>query len=296
MTLTRYFMIALVLLLSLEGLSQSKPRSPEQIRNEMTEIRENTDWTDEVASARAQARIEELSKELMMAGKARQQQGQGIQADSARLEEEAEYKMSLWKQMLAAADQGEQGDVLLGKPIREEIVEAYKDDESPIIKNPKIYDEITLLCIDMSLPTVQRTIDQMEKFRSVQTLIITGGGKGSPVNLEDILYRARDYPLKYLYIINFRQYVTRLPSGIGNFTDLKLLAVFNNQLVTLPPETGYLANLQTLYVDLNPINTLFATIRNLSSLENLGIGKTGIPESEIDQIKALNPNCNIDQR
>jgi len=98
-------MIDLALFLRYEGLSQNKPRSPEQIRNEMAEIRENTDWAEEVASAKTQARIEELSKELMMAGNDGQQQGQGIKGDIARLEEEAEYKMSLWKQMLAAADQ-----------------------------------------------------------------------------------------------------------------------------------------------------------------------------------------------
>ncbi len=152
-------MIVVALVMSCGVFSQVKTRTPDQIRNEMTEIEENTDWTDEEASARSQAKIEALSKELMMAGKARQLNDQGIQADSARLEEEAEYKMSLWKQMLAAVNQGESGDILLAKPLREKIVEAYRNDESPKIK-PQYFEEQTFLCNDMSVPTIQRIMNR----------------------------------------------------------------------------------------------------------------------------------------
>lgn len=56
----------------------------------------------------------------------------------------------------------------------------------------------------MSLKTVQRTIDQMDKYKSIKTLIITGGQFGSAVNLDDLLNKAKNYPLEELYIINFK--------------------------------------------------------------------------------------------
>jgi hypothetical protein len=293
MAKSKLMIICLILFLNCGAFCQNTARSPEQIRKEMAEIRRNTDWSNDAAASKSQAKIEALSKELMIAGKTQQQQAAGMQVDSVKLNEEAEYKMGLWKQMMAAVDQGESGDILLGKPVRDKIVEAYKDDESPKIKNPYYLQDVTLLCIDMSLSTVQRTIDQMEQYKSIQTLIITGGNQGASVDLEDLLNRARDYPLKNLYIINFRHYVKELPNSIGNFKDLILLAAFNNQLDQLPAETWSMTGLKTLYLDMNPISTLFPGISQLQILETLGIGKTDISDAEISQIKVLLPNCKI---
>ena len=293
MTLTRILMITLTLFLSFEGLSQNKPRSPEQIRNEMTEIEENTDWSDEAASAKAQAKMEELSKELMMAGKAQQLQGQGIRPDSASLEEEAEYKMGLWKQMLAAVDQGESGDILLAKPLREKIVEAYRNDESPKIKNPHYFEEQTFLCIDMSVPTIQRIIEQMENFKSIKVLLITCSQGPVPVNLEDIISRAKTYPLEQLHIINFKQYVATVPAVTGKFKNLKILSLYNNSIATLPSSLSNLTSLQKLYIDMNPVSTLLPMISSLQELEILGVAKTNISSSETEHIRTALPHCNI---
>jgi Leucine-rich repeat (LRR) protein len=264
-----------------------------QIKKRMSEIRKTTDWEDPAAVKKANDEIKELSKKLMLSGT---NQNPTNESDSLKLEQQkegVEYKMKLWSQIQESVKQGEGGDILLGKPIREEIIEEFKNDESPIIKNPEYFDEMTLLVIDMSLKTVQRTIDQMEKYKSIKTLVITGGQFGSAVNLDDLLKRAKNYPLEALHIINFGIFVNSIPKQVKQFKNLKLLSVLNNNVKTIPSEVGNLTSLQTLFVDINPISTLLPTVGKLKKLEKLGVGKTGVGESEITQIKQILPNCEV---
>jgi len=268
-------------------------QSPEELKKQMAKIRQSTDWNDPVAAKKANDEIKILSKQLMMSGK---NQNPTNESDSLKLEQEkegVEYKMKLWSQIQESAKNGENADILLGKPIREEIIEEFKNDESPIIKNQEYLDEMTLLVIDMSLKTVQRTIDQMDKYKSIKTLIITGGQFGSAVNLDDLLNKAKNYPLEELYIINFKIFVNSLPKQIKQFKNLKLLSVLNNNVKSLPSEVGSLTSLKTLYVDINHISTLLPTVGKLKQLEKLGVGKTNINESEIAKIKQLLPNCEV---
>jgi len=293
MKMKRILIFCFLLLLCSAAYSQAKQKSADELKKEMAEIRRSTDWGNETEANKAQAKIEELSKQLMMIRKVEQQQAAGTTVDSAKLQEEVDYKMKLWHQMMEGVAQGESGDFLLGKPLRDEIVEAYKDDESPKIKNKEYLDEITYLCIDMSLPTVQRTIDQMELFKSIKVLLITCSKNSTPVNLDDLLKRASNYPLEALYIINFQNFVTTIPGKVGVFNKLTTLALFNNKIDQLPGDISQLSALKELYMDINPIPTLFPMINSLGKLEKLGIAKTQVPETEVQQIKALLPNCKI---
>jgi hypothetical protein len=291
--MNRFFIICLLLLFGCAAFSQAKQKSADELKKEMAEIRRNTNWSNESEANKSQAKIEELSKQLMIIRKMEQQQQAGATVDSAKLNEEAEYKMGLWKQMMAAVDQGESGDILLAKPLREKIVEAYKNDESPKVKNPEYFEEQTFLCIDMSVPTIQRIIDQMENFKSIKALMITCSKEPVSVDLEDLLARAKNYPLEQLHIINFKQYVNDIPDEIGQFQGLKVLTLLNNNIDQLPASIVQLGDLKKLYVDINPISTLMPSISSLNMLDTLGIAKTQISESEIGQIKALLPNCKI---
>lgn len=287
----KYFLLIWALLFAVSAYSQNMDAS--QIKKRMAEIRKTTNWDDPTAAKKANEEIKELSKKLMLSGK---NQNPTNESDSLKLEQEKEnvdYKMRLWGQMQESAKLGENSDILLGKPIRDEIIEEFKNDESPIIKNQEYLDEMTLLVIDMSLKTVQRTIDQMDKYKSIKTLVITGGKFGTAVNLDDLFKRAKNYPLEELYIINFKIFVNSIPKQIKQFKNLKLLSVLNNNVNSLPTEVGSLTSLQTLYVDINPISTLLPPIGKLKQLEKLGVGKTDISESEIVQIKQLLPNCEV---
>lgn len=172
-------------------------------------------------------------------------------------------------------------------------MEKYKNYKSPISKNGEYLDDINLLVIDMSLKNVQRTIEQMDKFNSVKILVITGGAFGSFVNLDDILTRARNYPLEELYIMNFRNFVTKIPKQISHFKSLTTLSIINNNVISLPKEIGLITSLKVLYVDVNPISTLLPIVSNLKQLEKLGISKTRISQSEIVELKQQLPYCEI---
>jgi hypothetical protein len=145
----------------------------------------------------------------------------------------------------------------------------------------------------MSLPTAQLIIDQMENYKSIKTLVVTGGKNGAMVNLNDILTKAAAYPLEELYIINFRYFVKSIPQAIGNFNQLNLLALFNNQIDKLPQGLNSLTSLKTLYIDINPIQTLEPVLNSLNHLDTLGVAKTKISEAELKRLKELNKNCII---
>jgi len=285
------FLLLLVLLLAVPSFSQDMDAT--QIKMRMAEIRKTTNWDNPAEAKKANDEIKELSKKLMLSGK---NQNPANQSDSLKLEQEKEnidYKLKLFGQINESVKQGENADILLGEPVRDEIAEDYKNDESPTIKNQEYLDEMDLLVIDMSLKTVQRTIDQMEKFKSIKTLIITGSKFGAAVDLQNLLSRAKNYPLENIYIINFKLFVSSIPKQIKQFKNLKLLAVFDNQISSLPSEIGSLFSLETLYVDVNPISSVLSVVGKLKQLKYLGLVKTQISDSEITEIKKLLPNCEV---
>lgn len=291
-SLLQYLILILYLLFTNNIIAQ-QDLTPQEIKELMSQIREDTDWSDPVASKKANEQIKKLSKQLMMS---RVNNNPTNQTDSVKAElqkENIENISKTWNQMMESAKLGENADILLGKPVRDEIIEEFKNDESPIIKNPEYFEEMNLLVIDMSLKTVQRTIDQMDKYKSIKTLVITGGKFGTAVDLDDLLKRAKNYPLEELHIINFKVFVNSIPKQVKQFKNLKLLSVLNNNINSLPTEVGSLASLQTLFVDINPIPTILPTVGKLKKLEKLGVGKTNIGESEIAQIKQLLPNCEV---
>jgi hypothetical protein len=65
-------------------------------------------------------------------------------------------------QIIKGVEQGENADILLAEPVREEIKEEYKKDDEPVTSSPMFQELMTMLFIDMSQPTVQTLIGQME--------------------------------------------------------------------------------------------------------------------------------------
>lgn len=300
----KYFLMILAICIC-SIVSAQTTQSPEQISQEMARIRQTTNWDDPAAAKKANEQIRELAKKLMsgnnaMGGGAGQQQQQGGDTDSkdgqkmSELNQEMiDQKMDVFSQIWKAAAGGKGADILLAEPLREEIVQEFKDEESPTAINTEYMEEKKLLIIDMSLSTAQLIIDQMENYKSIKTLVVTGGKNGSIVNLNDILTRAANYPLEELYIINFKYFVKTIPQKIGTFSQLNLLALFNNQIDRLPPGVGSLTSLKKLYVDINPIQTLEPVINLLNQLDTLGVAKTSIPEAELTRISQLHSNCKI---
>jgi len=293
--------VFMLIVFYLSAVAQNSGGEAAQIKQQMSAIRKSTNWSDPVAAKVANAKIQELASKLTKALRqsnppAQQQQtGNDSESDAKTKQEIQEgiddYVNKLWNQMMKIAREGDTWD--LAEPLRQEIVEEYKADESMKVLSPEFLQEMTFLSLDMSMHGVTEVIDQMENYKSIQTLVITGGKNGAAVDLENIISKASKYPLQNLYIINFRNFVSRIPLAIGNFQNLNYLALYNNNLKQLPANLALPIALKSLYIDINPIATLIPSISKLSNLDSLGIAKTAITDDEIKQIKQELPNCKI---
>lgn len=268
----------------------------EVIKKRMTQIRQTTNWKDKDAAAKANQEISALSKKLMMMKAPQGQPGlppAPANSPPETSQQNVENKMALWNAIWDAAKKGKNARLDLAKHLRDSIVAAYKEDDSPAVKCPDWFAKMNVLYLDMSMPGVEQVVNQMERYQSIETLIITGGEFGVPVDLDDLLGKAANYPLKTLYIINFRTFVNNVPSTIGNFANLNEVGLFNNSLDELPIPICCLSNLKLLYIDKNPISSIMPAVSTFTNLETLGVGKTSISEEEIQAISNVLPNCKI---
>jgi hypothetical protein len=286
------FGFAIVLFFCFAGSLNAQNQSPEVLRQKMAKIRQSTDWNDPVAAKKSNDEIKILSQQLMMSGK---NQNPMNLKDSVKLEQEkegVEYKMKLWDQMQESAKEGKGADILLAKPVREEIKEDYRNDE-PEGLNPAMLSESTTLILDFSVPITQTLVSQMELFKSIKTLIIIGVESLVPVDVNNILSKAGKYPLYELYIVGFDADLKKIPENIFLFPGLNVLGLNGNQISMLPANLLKLTKLQVLQLDYNPILTLGPIKELVKNLEELSIKKTEISESEVADLRRLFPNCKI---
>jgi hypothetical protein len=264
---------------------------PAQIRKEMAQIRRSTNWDDPVQSELANLKIQELAEKLMKAQKKPGGSDPSAAAATAS-EDEEDPRMKILKSGLASIKASNGADILLATNIRNDIVEAFRDDESPTVKNPQYAEVLDVLVLNLSLPSAPVLIRQMELFKSIKTLIVTCNSAGAPVDLAQILDKARGYPLQRLYITNFRNNVSAIPD-LSRFQDLTVLALYGNDLRTVPASVGVLANLKSLYLDANPVASVLEAVKALPGLTELGISKTGVSPEERKQIHQLLPGCKL---
>ncbi len=290
----------LFLVICLSGITQNAGNDAASIRAQMSAIRKTTNWSDPVAAKAANVKIQELAAKLTSALRQGKPQtlppgSEGIKPEEAAKiqQENDDYSNKLWNQMMKIVKEGGKGKWDLAEPLREEIVEEYKEDENPAIKNNEWLESIPTLVLNLSWPQINLIIDQMTMFKGITTLIVTSDTKGTAVDLEKILKNAADYPLEELYIINFGSSVSVLPERLGNFGKLIHVGLFNDNINQLPSSFSNLTGLQTLYVDINPLPSIIGEISPLKKLSKLGIAKTQISADEISKIGKLLPNCKI---
>jgi len=290
----------LFLVVCVSAVSQNTGNDAASIRAQMSDIRKKTNWSDPAAAKSANEKIEALSAKLTQAIRNSKPQtlppgSEGIKPEEAAKiqQENDDYGNKLWNQMMKIVRDGGKGQWDLAEPLRKEIVEEYKEDENPAVKNPEWFNSMSYLLINLSLPQVQVIINQMPMYKGIKTLIITTEKPVVNPDLLKILKNAMGYPLEDLYIINFGPALKSLPSAIGDFTKLKTLAVYNNGLGSLPASVTQLAGLSSLQIQDNPINTLMPTVSTLKNLKELGISMTKLSENEISLIHKALPECKI---
>lgn len=299
----------MVLMFCLSAIvSAQNTQSSDQIRQRMAKIRQTTNWDDPAAAKKANEEIRSLAKQLMSGGSQQSgagsgsgsgsgsQSGQNTSNDGEELAEisqdMAQQKMDIFSQIWKAAAGGEGADILLAEPLREVIVNEYKEEDN---RQPIgfVAEELEVLVIDVSMRGIQSVIDIMSLYKSIKTLVITNSQSPVPVDLTEILKNAADYPLDELYIVNLGVYVTRLPQEVSHFRNLKTLGIFNNSLTSLPGVIENLPGLKKLYVDNNPLKTTFPVLNTLRNLDELGLLNTEVPDSEIKMIENMYPACKV---
>lgn len=291
--------LLLFLVIGISLYAQNTGTDAASIRAQMSAIRKSTNWSDPAAAKTANAKIQELAAKLTSAlrqanpNAAKPMDGM-TKDEAADIQKETDdFNNELWKQMMKIVQEGGKGKWDLAEPLREEIVEEYKEDENPAIKNAEWLKSMTYLLINYSLPQVQVIIDQMPNFRGIKTLIITTEKPVTAPDLLQVLRNAKDYPLEELYVINFGPRLTSLPSAVADFPNLKILAIYNNGIGSLPAVISKLSGLSSLQIQDNPISTLQPVIASLKNLKELGLEKTKLTENEINQIQKSLPECKI---
>jgi hypothetical protein len=210
-----------------------------------------------------------------------------VEARKDEIEELAAKRAKMMEKVAEEGVKGKDAPHDLARAVRDEIAEEYRELADKSVKNRAYFDETTIHIVDFSQPGADLEVAKIDGFSNLRTLILTGGGKGAPVNLGPVLKRASGKPLETLYIINFRNFVTRIPPELSAFTGLKNLGLFNNQLDAPPALLPTLTGLETLYLDANPVSGVAKAVGGLKNLKELGIANTGVTDAEAERIASL---------
>jgi hypothetical protein len=84
-----------------------------------------------------------------------------------------------------------------------------------------------------------------------------------------------------------------LPVEICEISYLNELSITNNTLTSLPSQIGKLTELKKLNLNNNKLTSIPAELGSLKNLTVLNIKGNAIPQSEIDNIQKMLPNCKI---
>lgn len=273
---------------------------PVAIRAEMAKLRRATDWANPDAVKAANARLQQLNRQLEQgrlqreaaAGAARGESAPTGPGTGAPLVNQA----SVMEQVQAAAQPGGQRPLLLADAVREQIVQVYEEVRNPVPDNPAFMADVPVLWIDFSQPTAALLVQSLPSYRGVRHLVLFGGASrslGLPVDLAPVLAAAAHLPLQTLAIVQFGGRLSAVPDTVGAFADLRELTVTHNALLRLPASVGRLARLEVLQVDGNPLATVLPEIKGLHALRELGLAGTGVTAAERVQISAALPQCKL---
>ena len=271
--------------------AQMTKAEAEALKQQLLKLKQSVNWNDPAAAQKGLQKITELTQKLtpnLQNSSPTPTENEATPSDATE-----EMKSKLWSQIVSGAAGGDESDILIAEPVRNEIAEAFQEEENPKNVRPEFFEANEVLTIDFAQPQASFLVEQMPNFRNIKTLVLTTSKPGTKVNLDEVLSRASDYPLESLYVINFKQPVAALPEQIGQFSGLKTLAVFNNVLSKLPTSIQHLTHLEILYLDKNPLATLLPNVQLLKNLKELGVAQISVSTAEIQRIQQALPLCKI---
>jgi len=282
--------------------SGARSTDPAAVRAEIARVRRATDWANPEAVRTANARIQQLMRQLEQgrlqreaaAGAARGETAPAASGgaatpplvDRARVIEDVQ----------AAAHAGG-GELLLGERVREQVLAELAEAHDPRPDNPAYVAALPWLSIDFSQPDAPLRLDLLQRASGVRHLLLSGGARRAPVDLPAVLARAAHLPLESLVIVGFGVQVRNLPDAVGAYAGLQRLVVVDNALAALPPALARLQRLQSLHLDMNaPLHSVLPVVRQLPALRELGLARTAVPADERAAIARALPQCQVLER
>jgi hypothetical protein len=298
----RFLALPALLALALTGAAaRAAEPSPAEIRKEMLEIRQATNWEDPAAAEAAEARLQVLRRCLLREGPSAKglpaPPGAGGESGTA-LEDRPDNRgagghADMHERIAEGVATGGH-TVDLGKTIRQVIDDKLSEDRDFTPRNRELLEQLDTLILDLSTPEGRGLAARLDAFRGVKRLIVTGGSAGAPIALDPLLALGAALPLEELWVVDFHGYLTTLSPRVAAFHGLRKLGLFGNGLSDLPPALGGLSGLEELLVDANPITTVLPVASRLPRLARLGIGGTRIGAAERAALRKLLPRCRIE--
>jgi len=281
---TLLLFVLMLLLVAAPARAAEPPTDPAAIRAEMIKIRRATNWNDPTAVQKANERIRQLTAQL---------EANRLKQATEAVQSSIINRATVLEKVERSVKENRGGSLELNTEFRRQIVKEYEEERDPKITGSAYLQEATTLVINVETQEGQAALKQLDQFKSVRRLIVSGGKVGAPINLEEVFSRAYHLPLEELHIYNFRGFVSAIPERIGQFQGLTKLAVFNNSLRSLTAAIGDLGSLTTLLVDANPIVSVLPSVQRLTGLKILGIAQTKVPADETARIRAALPQCKV---
>jgi hypothetical protein len=298
----RLLALPALLALALTGAAaRAAEASPAELRKEMLEIRQATNWEDPAAAEAAEAKLKVLRRRLLGEDPAAKGTaapgGAGAAAGTAsdgRPDNRGAGGHADMQERIAEGVATGGHTVDLGKTIGEVIDEKLTEDRDATPRNPQVLEQLDTLVLDLSTPEGRGLAARLDAFRGVKRLVVTGGSSGAPIALDPLLALGAALPLEELWVVGFHGYLTSLSPRVAGFRGLRKLGLFGNALSDLPPALGGLSGLEELLIDSNPIATVLPVASRLPRLARLGIGGTRIGAAERATLQKLLPRCRIE--
>ncbi len=270
---------------------------PVAIRAEMAKLRRATDWASPDAVKAANARMQQLNRQLEQGRLQREAAAGAARGETAPAPADGSLPLvnraSVMEQVQAGAQAAGGPQLLLTDALRQRIAKDYEEERNTTPNNPRYLAEMPLVVIDFSQPAAPLQVQQLALYQAVSTLVLTGGIRGAPIDLPAVLAQARHLPLRTLLIVNFRQHLAELPDALADFAGLQRLSLVNNAITRLPPALAALPQLAELHLDLNPLSTVWPALAPARGLRTLGLSQTRVSAAERTRIAAALPACKL---
>jgi hypothetical protein len=271
---------------------------PATIRAEMAKLRRATDWANPDAVKAANARMQQLNRQLEQGRLQREAAAGAARGETAPTTATGAAlplvnQATVMEQVQAGAQATGGPQLLLTEALRQRIAKDHEEERNTTPNNPRYLAEMPLVVIDFSQPAAPLQVQQLALYKAVSTLVLTGGARGAPIDLAAVLAQAQHLPLHTLLIINFRQHLADLPDTLAGFKGLRRVSLINNALTRLPPSLAGLPQLSELHLDLNPLTTVWPTLAPARGLRALGLSQTRVSAAERAHIAAALPACKV---